>query len=80
MDKESNNKIVEMHAVFRTDGSDEKRERVVRQEMDIDKILGATTLEDAIEYFKSQVSYIDSIEDFAYLVIDGETFEADFWK
>lgn len=79
MSNKSNDKLVGMHAVFKTVDSDETRERTITYIMNETRILGAPTLDDAIEYFKSKVQSIDSIEDFSFFIIDDKTYEADFW-
>jgi hypothetical protein len=52
---ESKVKAGAMRAVIRTDDNDEMRQRTIKQVMNVNKILGASKLKDAIEYFKSQV-------------------------
>lgn len=70
-----------MKATFVTDGNwDEKRRRIVRERMLPSKVLEAESLEEAIEYFKSQVTYLDEIESFEYFVIDNKKIYSSFWE
>lgn len=73
--------LVAMKATFTTDGNPEdKRRRTVRALMDSDRIINAPTLQDAIEYFKSQVPYVDTIESFEFFKIGNKEYETDCWN
>lgn len=79
--EEKGKNLVSMKAVFVTDGNwNDKRRRTVRDFMDADKILNAASLQDAIDYFQSQIYYVNSIEDFEFFTIEDKTYEADFWE
>lgn len=80
-DMDSNIKLVSMRATFTTDGNwGEKRRRVVNERMNPDPLINASTLQDALEYFKSQVQYVDEIEEFETVVIDGKEYYDDHWE
>lgn len=82
MDSDNKEKVlVSMNATFTTDGNwNEKRHRTVREFIDADKILNAASLQDAVDYFQSQVLYVDSITDFEFFTIEDKTYDANFWK
>lgn len=73
--------IVSMKAEFVTDGDWEcKRRRTIRAEMNAEKIIKAKSFSEAVEYFKSQVPYIDNIDYFEYFYIDGKRYDDNFWS
>jgi hypothetical protein len=80
MDNISDDKVVAMHAVFTIDGKNEKHHRAFSQVMNVTRILGAPTLNDAIEYFKTQVQSIEEVEDFDCFIIEREVYNASFWE
>jgi hypothetical protein len=77
---DTKNVLVSMKATFRTDGNSDTRRRIIKAQMDADKIINSKSLQNAIDYFQSQISYIDSIENFEFFIINGKTYEAEFWK
>jgi hypothetical protein len=70
-----------MKAKFVTDGNwEDSRRRTVRATMDSDKIINEKFLSRAVDYFKSQVPYVDDIEDFEHFYIDGKMYDSNFWS
>lgn len=67
--------LVEMTAKFTLGSKGDIRMRTVRQEMLASGILGGS-LAEALQFFQNEVDYVENIEDFQNVVVNGEKFTA----
>jgi hypothetical protein len=71
---------VSMKAAFLIKNCNEKCHRIITARIDAKKILNADTLQTAINYFISEIEFINEAFDFEFFEIEGKKFDADFWR